>query len=27
MQCLGPNALVKNAYYPEIDFTKQSSRL
>lgn len=27
VQCLGPNALVKNAYYPEVDFLKQSSRL
>lgn len=27
VKCLGPNALVKNAYYPDVDFLKQSSRL
>ncbi|WP_114570758.1 radical SAM/CxCxxxxC motif protein YfkAB [Exiguobacterium flavidum] len=27
VKCLGPNALVKNAYYADIDFLKQSSRL
>ncbi|WP_257008321.1 radical SAM/CxCxxxxC motif protein YfkAB [Bacillus sp. FJAT-45350] len=25
--CLGPNILVKNAYYPEIDFKKRTSKL
>ncbi|MCM2676778.1 radical SAM/CxCxxxxC motif protein YfkAB [Alkalicoccobacillus plakortidis] len=27
VQCLGPNILVKDAYYPEVDFLKRSSNL
>lgn len=27
VNCLGPNLLVKNAYYPEVDFTKKASKL
>ncbi|WP_203339985.1 radical SAM/CxCxxxxC motif protein YfkAB [Planococcus beijingensis] len=27
VKCLGPNLLVKNAYYPEVDFTKKASKL
>jgi radical SAM/CxCxxxxC motif protein YfkAB len=27
VQCLGPNILVKNSYYPTEDFTKKTSRL
>ena len=27
VKCLGPNLLVKNTYYPEVDFTKQTSNL
>ncbi|RDI42222.1 radical SAM/CxCxxxxC motif protein YfkAB [Falsibacillus pallidus] len=27
VKCLGPNVLVKDAYYPEVDFTKQASRI
>ncbi|WP_408607212.1 radical SAM/CxCxxxxC motif protein YfkAB [Lottiidibacillus patelloidae] len=27
VKCLGPNILVKDAYYPEIDFTKRTSNL
>jgi radical SAM/CxCxxxxC motif protein YfkAB len=26
-QCLGPNVLVKNAYYKDVDFTKQKARI
>ena len=27
VQCLGPNILVKNAYYPEVDFQEKSANL
>ncbi|KMK74997.1 radical SAM/CxCxxxxC motif protein YfkAB [Alkalihalobacillus pseudalcaliphilus] len=27
VKCLGPNLLVKDAYYPEIDFTKRSTNI
>ncbi len=27
VQCLGPNVLVKNSYYPDVDFTKQKSMI
>ncbi|GAK13453.1 radical SAM/CxCxxxxC motif protein YfkAB [Geomicrobium sp. JCM 19039] len=27
VKCLGPNVLVKNAYYPNVDFTKRTSHL
>ncbi|KGA96770.1 hypothetical protein AJ85_18150 [Alkalihalobacillus alcalophilus ATCC 27647 = CGMCC 1.3604] len=27
VQCLGPNVLVKDAYYPKIDFTKRSTNI
>lgn len=27
VKCLGPNILVKDAYYPEVDFRKRSSKL
>lgn len=27
VQCLGPNLLVKDAYYPEVDFTKRNAQI
>ncbi|MFS8630291.1 MAG: radical SAM/CxCxxxxC motif protein YfkAB, partial [Bacillales bacterium] len=27
VRCLGPNVLVKNCYYPDVDFTKREARI